>query len=51
VHTMKYEAYKPPMLRLTMLLKAAYDPSAIKDKSTEMMAVMAMLLTGIRVRG
>jgi hypothetical protein len=34
-----------------MLLKAANDPSAMKDKSTEIMAVLAMLLTGIRVWG
>jgi hypothetical protein len=48
---MKYDAYRPPILRLTMLLKATVDPSAMKDKSTEIAAVMKIVLTGSRVRG
>jgi hypothetical protein len=48
---MKYEAKRPLILRLTMLLKAASEPSEIKDKSTEIVAVMKIVITGIRVRG
>jgi hypothetical protein len=34
-----------------MLLKATYDPSVMKERSTDMMAVIAIVLTGISVRG
>lgn len=48
---MKYEAYRPPMLRLTMFANATDDPRLMNDRSTEMAAVITMVLTGIRVRG
>lgn len=34
-----------------MLLKATYEPSAMSERSIETAAVIAMVLTGIRVRG
>lgn len=34
-----------------MLLKAMVEPREMKDKAMEMAAVMAMVLTGIRVLG